>query len=149
MRPCFDERTVHSVVPYSYSDVWSVLDTPFTMLCVQSYIITLISRVIFDGTLEAIMNIKILLYLFHTSLQDLITMTLSWARLRLKSPASRLFTQAFIQAQIKENIKAPRHWPLLSEFPAQRASSAENVPLWWRLHVFSFSCFVYVIRNPW
>ena len=27
----------------------------------------------------------------------------------IKSPASRLFTQPFIQAQIKENIKAPRH----------------------------------------
>ena len=39
-----------------------------------------------------------------------------------------------IQAQIKENIKAPRHWPLCGEitgtgeFPAQRASNAENVP---------------------
>ena len=33
-------------------------------------------------------------------------------RWRLKSPASRLFTQAFIQVQIKENIKDPRHWPL-------------------------------------
>ena len=33
----------------------------------------------------------------------------SW---RLKSPASRLFAQPFIQAQIKENIKGPRHWPL-------------------------------------
>ena len=28
---------------------------------------------------------------------------------RLKSPTSPLFTQPFIQAQIKENIKAPRH----------------------------------------
>ena len=34
------------------------------------------------------------------------------ARWRLKSPASRLFTQPFIQAQVKENIKAPHHWPL-------------------------------------
>ena len=25
---------------------------------------------------------------------------------------SRLFIQPFIQTQIKENIKAPRHWPL-------------------------------------
>ena len=40
-----------------------------------------------------------------------ITMTSLWARLRLKSPASRLFTQSYIQAQIKENIKAPRHRP--------------------------------------
>ena len=51
-----------------------------------------------------------------------------------KSPASRLFTQPVIEAQIKENIKAPRHWPLCGEFsgefPAQMASNAENVFYW-------------------
>ena len=61
-----------------------------------------------------------------------------WTRWRLKSPASRLFTEPFIQAQMKENIKAPRHWPLCGEFtgelPAQRASNAENVSIWWRHH---------------
>ena len=41
----------------------------------------------------------------------------------------------------KKNIKAPRHCPLCGEvtgtgeFPAQRASYAENVPIWWRHHV--------------
>ena len=40
----------------------------------------------------------------------------------LKSPASRLFAQSFcflffFQAQINENIKAPRHWPLWGELP--------------------------------
>ena len=50
------------------------------------------------------------------------------------------FTQLFIQTQIKENIKAPRHWPLsgnspvTGEFPAQRASNMENVSIWWRHH---------------
>ena len=45
-----------------------------------------------------------------------------------------MFTQSFVQAQIKENIKAPRHWPLrgnspmTGEFPAQRASNAEMFP---------------------
>ena len=68
------------------------------------------------------------------------TLTSYWARLRLKSPASRLFTQPCIQAHIKENIKAPRHWPLCGEFtgtgefPAQMASYAENVSIWWRHH---------------
>ena len=53
---------------------------------------------------------------------------------------SLMFTQAFIQAQIKESIKAPRHWPLRGEFtgdrwiPAQMASYAENVSIWWRHH---------------
>ena len=72
---------------------------------------------------------------------NVITLTSQWPRWRLKSPASRLFTQSFIQAQIKENIKAPRHWPLCGEFtgtgefPARRASNAENVSIWWRHHV--------------
>ena len=34
---------------------------------------------------------------------------------RLKSPASRLSTQPFIQAQMKENIKAPYYWSLCGE----------------------------------
>ena len=47
-----------------------------------------------------------------------------------------VFTQSFIRAQIKENIKAPRHWPVCGEvtgtgeFPAQWASNAENVSIW-------------------
>ena len=51
-------------------------------------------------------------------------------------------TQSFIQAQIKENTKAPRYWHLCGEFtgtgefPAQRASKAENVSIWWRHHVW-------------
>ena len=44
-----------------------------------------------------------------------ITMTSQWAWWRLRSPASRLFTQPFIRAQIKENIKALCHWPLCGE----------------------------------
>ena len=69
------------------------------------------------------------------------------ARWRLKSPASWLFTQPFIQTQIKESSKAPRHWlcagnsPGTGEFPAQMASNAENVSIWWRHHdkrVFSW-----------
>ena len=52
---------------------------------------------------------------FHRSSTH-ITMASQWARWRPKSPASRLFTQPIIQVQIKENIKAPRHWPLCGEF---------------------------------
>ena len=67
----------------------------------------------------------------------------------LKSPASRLFTQPFIQAQIKENVKAQRHWPLCGEFNGdrwQRASNAENVSIWWRLHdVWTCMC----VRVSW
>ena len=44
------------------------------------------------------------------------------------------------RAQIRENIKAPRHWPLCGDSPvtgeffAQKASYAENVSIWWRHH---------------
>ena len=69
----------------------------------------------------------------------IITVTPKWPRWRLKSPASLLLTQPFMYAQIKENINALRHWPwwreFTGEFPAQRASNAENVSIWWRHHV--------------
>ena len=63
----------------------------------------------------------------------------------LASPVSRLFTQPFTQTQIKENIKAPRHWPSCweftgtGEFPAQMASNAENVSISWRHHAENMS----------
>ena len=47
-------------------------------------------------------------------------MTSKWLQWCLKSPVSRLFTQPFDHTQIKENIKAPRHWPLWGEFTGHR-----------------------------
>ena len=49
-----------------------------------------------------------------------ITVTSYWAQWYLKSPAFWLFTDPFIQAQIKENIKTPRHWLLRGEFAGDR-----------------------------
>ena len=49
-----------------------------------------------------------------------ITVTSYWVWWRFKSPAPHLFTQQFIQLQIKENIKAPHHWPLWGEFTGGR-----------------------------
>ena len=37
-----------------------------------------------------------------------------------KSPALPLFIKPFVEAQIKENIKAPRHWPLCGEFTSDQ-----------------------------
>ena len=67
-----------------------------------------------------------------------------------------MFTQPFIQTQIKEKIKAPCQWPLCGEFtgtgefPAQRASYAKNVSIWWRHHVSdreAWTPFQYPIRR--
>ena len=46
----------------------------------------------------------------------------------------------------KENIKAPRHWPLWGEstgdrwIPLTKASNAENVSIWWRHHECCCRC---------
>ena len=45
--------------------------------------------------------------------------------------------QPFVQAQTKENIKAPCHWPLWGEITGDRPSNAENVSIWWRHHVLT------------
>ena len=84
-------------------------------------------------------------------------MTSKWARWRLKSPASRGFTQPFIQGQIKENIQASHHWPLWGECTGHQwkmASNAENVSISWRHHEndkneSTHSPVVTLNQNPW
>ena len=48
-----------------------------------------------------------------------------------------VYSTVYSGADHKENIKAPRHWPLCEghspvtgEFPTQKASDAENVSIW-------------------
>ena len=45
-----------------------------------------------------------------------------------KPPAPRLFTQPFVQAQIKENTKAPRHWPFMRGIHRWPANSSHKGP---------------------
>ena len=69
--------------------------------------------VIYDViSLTALIFLFVFFLIIHYS--DAIT------RLRLESLASWLFTQPFVQAQIKQNITAPRHWPLWGEFTGDR-----------------------------
>ena len=74
----------------------------------------------------------------------IITVMSQWVRWRLRSPASRLFAHTFVQTHVKENIKAPRHWPLWWDSTGDRwfpltVSEAVNVSIWWRHHVKSTS----------
>ena len=65
------------------------------------------------------------------------------------SPASPLFAQLFVHAQIKENIKDPRHWLLCGEFTGDRwlvTGNAENVSIWWRYHDVTYTR-VHVVRQ--
>ena len=78
-----------------------------------------------------------------------IKMTSLWVQWHLKSLASWLFLQLFIQAQIKENINAPRHWPFCGtpvNFPHKRPVTwkiftfddhlmSSFASIWWRHHV--------------
>ena len=89
-------------------------------------------------------------------------MTSWWARWRLKSPASPLFTQPSSRLRDLMIRRLMQYWntlqwrhdgrdsvsnhqlrhcllnrlssPVTGEFPAQMASNAENVPIWWRHH---------------
>ena len=60
----------------------------------------------------------------------------SWNKLNIVH-----YNNAFIQAQIKGNIKAPHHRPLLREFTGDRwithtkGQWRGNVAIWWRHHV--------------
>ena len=53
---------------------------------------------------------------------------------------------------IKENIKAPRHWPLWGEshgarwIPLTKGKQCENVSIWWRHHQLDHR---YANRNTW
>ena len=85
---------------------------------------------------------------YHTffsfnSWRSFVMLPLQWRheeKERLKSPAVQLFTQRFIQAQIKETSKlgvpgrCEGNSPVTDKFPAQSASNAENVSIWWRHH---------------
>ena len=53
---------------------------------------------------------------------------------KMSTIASRLLTQPFVQAQIKENIKALTEFTGDQWIPAQRASDSESVSIWWRHH---------------
>ena len=70
--------------------------------------------------LMVILNMLLCIWKLHQgaikNLFILFNVTSNWARWRLKSPASRLF----VQTQIKENIKASRHWPFWGESTGHR-----------------------------
>ena len=87
--------------------------------------------------------------LLKCSCDDTITWNISsitvpswWAWWRLKSPASRLFTQSLFRPRSKKTSKlrvnglCAGNSPVTGEFPAQRASNADNVSIWWRHHGF-------------
>ena len=77
-----------------------------------------------------------------TSLKNMMTShynDITWTSWRVESPATGLFVQQFIQADIKRH-KLRTDGPLWGEsiahlwIPSQRASNAGNFSMWWRHH---------------
>ena len=66
------------------------------------------------------MNVK---FMYETSSIQLISFTLRWRHNECDSISNHQpgNCQPFIQAQIKENIKALHHWPLWGEFTGDRS----------------------------
>ena len=62
------------------------------------------------------------------------------ARWRLKSPALWLFIQfsrsSMTTSKLRVTGLCEGNSPVIGECPAQRASNAENVSIWWRHHVY-------------
>ena len=85
----------------------------------------------------------LIIYQRNANYHCYITVTSQWDQWRLKSLASQWFAQPFIQVQIKENIKVPRHWPLWVGSTGDqwipvtnwRVGNAGNCSIWWRHHV--------------
>ena len=67
-------------------------------------------------------------------------------------PRDCLFNRLF-RRRVKEDIKAPRHWPLCGEFtgefPAQMASNAENDSISWRHHELSGTRAIIILQFWW
>ena len=99
----------HFIVPRNFR--WSDNDWGIGWLVHQSYFCNHCNiRLIYLGF------IVLLFFTIYISIK----VPSKWAQWCLKSLGSRLFTQPFVRAQIKENIKATRHWLLWGEFTGDR-----------------------------
>ena len=85
-------------------------------------------------------------------------MTWHYADVIMTTIASQITSLTVVYSTVysdadQRNIKVPRHWPLCGEFtgtgefPAQRASYAENVSIWWRHHGKCFALIGHLWRG--
>ena len=65
-----------------------------------------------------------------------VSLNCHYSNVILSAMASRLFAQPSVQWQIKENIKAPLHWPLWGEGPVTRKMFHFMTSSWWYLLSF-------------
>ena len=65
------------------------------------------------------------------------TMTSWWAQWRLKSPASRLFTQPFIQGADQRKYESSASLAGDRWIPRAKGPLRGNVSIWWRHHIYA------------
>ena len=110
--------TIRYIIPYGKLDFSNVLFKIITKPIVYSICIFTLHFVHYG------LNCRMTLFVWDINTTEHYNDVImrNW---RLKSG---LFTQPFIQAQIKWNIKAPHHWPLWGEFIDDRWISRMNSP---------------------
>ena len=136
--PCVRSRDIMSLI-VKISSVWYLMLLEKAKLCHLPW--------------KSLMFHEISSNILHKANMDAftanITVASQWVRWRLKSPASRLFTQSIIRKSKKTaKLRATGLWagnsPVTGEFPAQRASNAENVSIWWRHHEHGWTSWLYL-----
>ena len=112
-----------------------------TRFCSTFYEVTLSS----DNTaryLSLMKHCKASIICFITELHGFISdVIMSKMASQITGPASRLPAQPLVHAEIKENIRAPRYWPLLGEFTGDRWTPCTKGQ--WRgnfIHLMTSSC---------
>ena len=84
--------------------------------------ILIICQFVFSKLLGELIQIHVSIWRQWATMSSLHYSDVMMRTMRLKSLASQLFIQSFVQAQTKENSKAPGHWPLWGEFTGDRKS---------------------------
>ena len=114
---------------------------------IYSYIVVLNKKCTIFSIHEATLQMWTYIYMRNLGLMpfthsNIITMKSQRARLRFESPASPLFTRLFGRrskktSKLRVTGLCAGNSPGTGEFPAQMASYAGNVSIWWRHHVSS------------
>ena len=121
-----------SVICWIYTVIVDTLRASLTERFVVNY---------WSLTLSCAMILRSFATYCNKAISIYITVRSWWAWWRLKSPTSRAFAQPFVQARIKKNLKALRHWPSWGESTghrrilSQRVSNEENTSICLRHHI--------------
>ena len=124
MRP-FDYSVLICCCTVSSRDQLTIRDIDQTISATRAFLVGTTSSVLCrDLVMTTNVNMNIAPDQYGLTCQNGYLRTMGSFTLQLphneRDGVSILFTQPFIQEQIEENTKAPRHWPLCGEFTGDR-----------------------------